>query len=262
MNLKRLAAFWPALLCATTLSAQQLPDLYHSESYGDPPFLIEQGWTPLFNGENLTGWTGRDGAAHEWFTAQAVWWQRIFNPTRLNAKAGPGGRIVNGPNGRTADFVTTGKFGDMELYLEFMTARSSNSGLYIHGLYEVQIFDSYGFQGPLMVGDCGGIYDGEKDFLGSPPLANACQSPGTWQSLHIWFRAPKFDASGKKTSNARILRVLLNGMLVQKEFEVPGPTLGHLSIPEAAQNPLMLQGDHGAIAFRSIYVRGLSETTR
>jgi hypothetical protein len=259
MNLNRLAAFWPALLCATTLSAQQLPDLYHSESYGDPPFLIEEGWTPLLNGTDLTGWAGRDGAAHEWFTAQAVWWQRIFNPARLTAKVGPGGRIVNGPNGRTADFVTTGRFGDMELYLEFMTARSSNSGVYIHGLYEVQIFDSYGFQGPLMVGDCAGIYEGEGSH-GSPPLVNACLAPGAWQSLHIWFKAPRFDTSGKKTSNARILRVLLNGMLVQREFELPGPTLGHLSIPEAAQNPLMLQGDHGAIAFRSIYVRPLSET--
>jgi hypothetical protein len=249
MNLNRLTALWSAALCATTLSAQQLPDLYHSESYGDAPFLIEEGWTPLLNGADLTGW----------FTAQAVWWQRIFNPARLTAKAGPGGRIVNGPNGRTADFVTTGKFGDMELYLEFMTARSSNSGVYIHGLYEVQIFDSYGFQGPLMVGDCAGIYEGEASH-GSPPLVNACLAPGAWQSLHIWFKAPRFDTSGKKTSNARILRVLLNGMLVQREFELPGPTLGHLSIPEAAQNPLMLQGDHGAIAFRSIFVRPLSET--
>ena len=80
MNLNRLTALWSAALCATTLSAQQLPDLYHSESYGDAPFLIEEGWTPLLNGTDLTGWTGRDGAAHAWFTAQAVWWQRIFNP--------------------------------------------------------------------------------------------------------------------------------------------------------------------------------------
>lgn len=261
MILKRLATLWPALLCATTLSAQKLPDLYHSESYGDPPFLIEEGWTPLLNGQNLDGWTGRDGAAHEWLTARAVWSGRIFNPTHLNAKAGPGDRIVNGPNGRTADFVTTNKFGDVELYLEFMTAHTSNSGVYIHGLYEVQIFDSYGFQGPLMVGDCAGIYEGEGSH-GSPPLVNASLAPGSWQSLHIWFKAPRFDASGKKTANARILRVLLNGMLVQREFELPGPTLGHLSIPEAAQNPLMLQGDHGAIAFRSIYVRTLAETTR
>ena len=261
MILKRIAALWLATFCAIALFAQQLPNLYHSESYGDPPFLIQEGWTPLLNGQDLTGWTGRDGASHEWFTAKAVWWQRIFNPAHLTAKAGPGDRIVNGANGRTADFVTTRKLGDMELYLEFMTARSSNSGVYIHGLYEIQIFDSYGFQGPLMVGDCGGIYDGEKDFLGSPPLVNASQSPGTWQSLHVWFKAPKFDASGKKIANARILRVLLNGMLVQKEFALPGPTLGHLAIPEAAQNPLMLQGDHGAIAYRSIYVRPLADAT-
>jgi hypothetical protein len=55
----------------------------------------------------------------------------------------------------------------------------------------------------------------------------------------------------------RVLRVLFNGQLVQKDVEVPGPTRAHLSLQEAAQNPLMLQGDHGPVAFRNIYIRPL-----
>lgn len=241
------------LASALALSAQALPDLYHTEAYGDAPFLDENGWLPLLNGVDLAGWTSPGGRPHEWFTTRAVRWQRVMKPAGLTAKAEPGDRIVNGPAGRTLNLVTTRKFGDMELYLEFMTAKASNSGVYLHGLYEVQIFDSYGFEGPLMPGDCGGIYESAKS-PGSPPMVNACLPPGTWQSLRIWFRAPRFDAAGKKIANARILRVLLNGRQVQKEFEVPAPTISGLAIPEAPENPLMLQGDHAAIAYRSIYV--------
>ena len=86
---------------------------------------------------------------------------------------------------------------------------------------------------------------------------NASRRPGEWQSYQAWFRAPRFDAAGKKIEPARFLRVLLNGQLVQKDVDVEGPTRAHLTIPEAAQNPLMLQGDHGPVAFRNIYVRPL-----
>jgi len=60
-------------------------------------------------------------------------------------------------------------------------------------------------------------------------------------------------------ANARFLRVLLNDVLVQDNFEVSAPTQSHVEIPEAAENPLMLQGDHGPVAYRNIYVRPLAE---
>ena len=88
-------------------------------------------------------------------------------------------------------------------------------------------------------------------------MVNASRKPGEWQSYHIWFRAPRFDASGKKTENAKFLRVLHNGVLVQQDVECEGPTRAHMNIPEAAMNPIMLQGDHGPVAFRNIYVRPL-----
>jgi len=249
---------YAACLAVPVAFAQQLPDLYSDEIHGDPPFLTEPGWKSLLNGSSLAGWQGQDGKPHEWFTTKSVRWRRVFGPTRLEAAPAPGDRILNGKMGRTANLVTEEKFGDVELYLEFMMAKGSNSGIYLHGLYEVQIFDSFGYSGPLMVGDCGGIYQRGKGLGGgSAPQRNACRAPGEWQSFHIWFRAPRFDAAGKKTENARYLRVLLNETLIQENVELEGPTQAQMNLPEAATNPLMLQGDHGPVAFRNIYVRPL-----
>jgi hypothetical protein len=134
-----------SFLAASILSAQALPDLYHNLSSGDPPFLWQKGWRPLLSGRDLSGWDALPGKPDEWPTAPAVTWRRIASPTRLTAQPGPGDRIVNGPAGVSANLVTDEKFGDLELYLEFMLAKGSNSGVYLHGLYEVQLFDSYAF---------------------------------------------------------------------------------------------------------------------
>ena len=96
---------------------------------------------------------------------------------------------------------------------------------------------------------------------GRPPLENASRPPGQWQSFHLWFQAPRIDAQGRKIASARFLRVLHNGVLVQENQEVYGPTHSAMPIPEAAENPLMLQGDHGPVAYRNIYVRPLRPLT-
>jgi hypothetical protein len=106
--------------------------------------------------------------------------------------------------------------------------------------------------------DGGGIYHrwiNEQGVGGSAPSRNASRRPGEWQSYQIWFRAPRFDAAGKKTANAKFIRVLFNGLSVQENVEVDGPTRAGMEIPEAAMNPIMLQGDHGPVAYRNIYVR-------
>jgi hypothetical protein len=244
--------------CSTAAYDQALPNLYHSENHGDPQFLSEPGWKPMLNGSSLSGWHGAPGDSNEWFTTKSVTWKRIFDPTHLSATPEPGDRIVNGRLGKTGNLISDASFGSFELYLEFMTAKGSNSGVYLGGLYEVQLFDSYGFTGAMTAGDCGGIYEREDDTGGSPPKTNASLPPGEWQSLQIWFQAPAFDQVGAKSRSARILRVILNGVPVQEDIEVPGPTRSHLNIPEGATNPIMLQGDHSAIAFRSIYVRPLA----
>jgi 3-keto-disaccharide hydrolase len=241
----RLAALLMLSMCGI---AQKLPDLYHDEVHGDPPFLYEQGWKPLLNGKDLSGWHAENGGDTGWFTTPAVTWRRVFEPTRLHTRAGLGDRIVNGKDGKAANLVSDATFGSFQLYLEFMLAKGSNSGVYLHGLYEIQIFDSYGFNGPLTPGDCGGVYERDQGG-GSAPMRNACKPPGEWQSLRIWFQA------GGEGKRPRVLRVLLNETLVQENVELPGPTVSHMKIAEGPRGPIMLQGDHGPVAYRNIWVK-------
>lgn len=229
---------------------------------GDAPFLREKGWKPLLNGKNLNGWHAKEsGKPNEWFTTGAVVFDQAAAPNRLSGKAQPGDRIVNGPAGKTQDLVTDQKFGDMELYIEWLVSKGSNSGVYLQGLYEIQVFDSFG-KAQVNYSDAGGVYHrwiNEKGVGGSAPSANVSRAPGEWQWFHIWFRAPRFDASGKKTENAKFLKVVFNGVTVQENVEVEGGTRAHMEIPEAPLNPLMLQGDHGPVAYRNIWWRPLTE---
>jgi hypothetical protein len=248
------------LLLITLLLFQKLPDLSDGDAHGDAPYLIEDGWRPLLNGKDVSGWHAQDGKPLQWFTTPGVVWERLLGPTRLGGRSAPSGTILNGRQGSTSNLVSDEKFGDVEVYVEFMLAKGSNSGVYLHGLYEVQIFDSYGSSEPLTSSDAGGIYHqwiNEKGVGGSAPSRNASRRPGEWQSYQIWFRAPRFDANGRKIENAKYLRVLYNGLGIQNNVDCEGPTRAHMEIPEAATNPIMLQGDHGPVAFRNIYVHAL-----
>ena len=233
------------------------------EAHGDAPYLIESGWTPLLNGKDLSGWRGQNPEAkNEWFATTSIAWERLLGPTRLSGTPAPGDRMVNGSTGRTVNLMTEQKFGDIELYLEFMIAKGSNSGVYLHGLYEVQIFDSWGATEDMSTSDGGAIYHrwiDNQGVGGSAPSRNASRRPGEWQSYHIWFRAPRFAADGKKIANANFLRVVHNGLSVQKDVVVDGPTRAAMSLAEAAMNPIMIQGDHGPVALRNIYWRPLRE---
>ena len=88
-----------------------------------------------------------------------------------------------------------------------------------------------------------------------PPLVNATKAPGEWQRLDIKFRAPRFDADGLKTENARFISVHLNGQLVQQDVEVTGPTRAHPLKEESTTGPIAIQGNHGPIAMRSFIVK-------
>jgi hypothetical protein len=247
------------LVASLVLPAQKRPELNDGEFHGDAPFLLEDGWRPLLNGKDISGWKGQDGP-HEWFTTRGVRWERLLGPTKLFGLPEPAGTILNGPNGRTKNLVTEEKFGDVELYLEFLVPKGSNSGVYLHGLYEIQIFDSYGSSEPVKTSDCGGVYHrwiDNKGVGGSAPSRNASRRPGEWQSFQIWFQGPRFNSEGRKTENARFVRVLHNGLVVQNNVELEGGTRAHMPHAEAPANPLMLQGDHGPVAFRNIYIRPL-----
>jgi hypothetical protein len=252
-----------ALVIVASLDAQQAgySPVQDGEPHGDPPYLLEDGWEPLLNGTDLAGWKPCDSSVKsDWFTTRSVRFERYPGPTQLSGRPAASGVILNGRTGRTANLCTDRTFGDIELYLEFMLAKGSNSGVYLQGLYEIQIFDSFGTTDGMKTSDGGAVYHqwiDERGVGGSAPLINASRQPGEWQSYQVWYRAPRFDPSGRKLAPARFVRVLFNGQLVQKEVDVAGPTRAHLPLPEASANPLMLQGDHGPVAFRNIHVRPL-----
>lgn len=178
----------------------------------------------------------------------------------------PGTSILyNGDKGKSINLTSKQTHGDAELEIEFMIPKGSNSGVYLMNRYEVQILDSYGkADSDISYGDCGGIYERwddskptkeEKGYEGTAPTTNACSAPGTWQKFHILFRAPRFDSSGKKSENARFVRVKHNGVVIHEDVEVTGPTRGGEAGPEVADAPLTVQGDHGPVAFRKFLVR-------
>jgi hypothetical protein len=177
----------------------------------------------------------------------------------------PGKAILfNGPEGKSINLTSKGTHGDVEIEVEFMIPKSSNSGIYLMGRYELQILDSYGkADNAITVHDGGAIYErwdeakpeGAKGYEGTPPSTNASSAPGTWQTYKIVFRAPRFDAAGKKTENARFIRVEHNGVVIHEDVEVTGPTRGGIAGPEVASGPVIVQGDHGPIAFRKLIVR-------
>ncbi len=195
---------------------------------------------------------------HQWIFCQDVALDPS-DPAKLLASGAGSGTVMFSGNTKTQHWVTAETFGDIDLTVEFNLARGSNSGIYLHGLYEVQIFDSFGTpDARLETKDCGAIYhrwiDG-KPVGGSAPKLNASLPAGRWQRFHIVFRAPRFDAAGRKTEHARFLAVELNGRQVQENVAVEGCTRSCLDIPEAARNPIMLQGDHGPVAYRNIAVK-------
>jgi hypothetical protein len=161
------------------------------------------------------------------------------------------------------NIVTILEHGDIELRLEVMLPKGSNSGLFLQGRYEIQLFDSWGVEHPKF-SDMGGIYrnwetDPDKIYMGKAPLSNAAKAPGLWQTLEISFRAPKFDGNGKKIENARFARVILNGVTIHENVEVPLLTGAPIENNEKATGPLMIQGDHGPVAIRNVKYKLLKE---
>lgn len=170
------------------------------------------------------------------------------------------GIIVNtADQGSGEDLFTDFEHGDIELEVDVMMPKGSNSGLYFQGRYEVQLFDSWGAEDPQH-SDMGGIYhrwddgrgEGNEGYEGHSPKINASKAPGLWQHFKIIFHAPKFDSSGKKTDNAEFEEVWLNGVLVQKNVELTGPTRAAAFDDEKAKGPFMIQGDHGPVALKNL----------
>lgn len=172
-----------------------------------------------------------------------------------------------GKYGMEYELFSKQEHGDMDIEFDFMMAKGSNSGFYIQSRYEIQLFDSWGVKTPKYY-DCGGIYErwkennpeGEKGYEGYAPRVNVCKAPGLWQHMKISFQAPRFNTEGKKIANAKILFITLNGILIHENVELSGVTRGSISETEVANAPFRIQGDHGSIAFRNIYIDDFDKT--
>ncbi|HEV8607567.1 MAG TPA: DUF1080 domain-containing protein [Tepidisphaeraceae bacterium] len=151
-----------------------------------------------------------------------------------------------------AGTTTKKKFGDCTLHAEFILpfmpdARGqgrANSGVYLQNRYEVQVLDSFGLKGEN--NECGGIY------TKAAPSVNMCFAPLTWQTYDIDFTAAKFDAAGKKTTNARAT-VKHNGVTIHDNVEITDKTGGGQNeAPTPGQ--LQLQNHGNPVFFRNVWI--------
>ncbi|MCC5939456.1 MAG: DUF1080 domain-containing protein [Lunatimonas sp.] len=194
----------------------------------------------LFDGSNLNAWVSDKPGS-----APAPW--KVENGTFT---------VVP----RTGGIRSKESFGDVQVHIEWSAPTvvkgtgqgRGNSGFFFMGKYELQILDSYDNE-TYTNGMAASIYKQH------PPLANAMRAPGEWNTYDAIFKAPRFDSNGMLVSPARIT-VIHNGVLVQNNVELKGPTM-YIGIPnyEAhdAALPFHIQ-DHGdEVKFRNIWVRKL-----
>ncbi len=149
--------------------------------------------------------------------------------------------------------TSTDNFQDFSAHIEFFIpfmpeARGQgrgNSGAYYQGRYETQILDSFGLEG--LDNETGGIYTIRK------PDLNLSFPPLTWQTYDADFTAARWDENGKKISNAR-LTVMLNGIVVQRDIEVPTITRAAPVQESPEPGPLYLQNHGNPVRYRNIWV--------
>ncbi len=192
----------------------------------------------LFNGRDLSDWQSVSGGPARWKVGDGYF------------------QVVPG----TGNIETKQTFKDFQLHVEWTTPYPpsgeamdrGNSGVFLQGLYEVQIFDSYDTK-IYPDGVAGAMY-GQY-----PPLVNACRPPGAWQSFDIIFHAPQFMPNGSLLHPARVT-VFENGVLVQDNVPLTGPTR-HLKRPPyepgVDRGPIMLQEHGSPVRFRNLWIRKL-----
>ncbi|WP_339903598.1 DUF1080 domain-containing protein [uncultured Cyclobacterium sp.] len=173
----------------------------------------------LFNGEDLSGWT-------------------LMNPNQKNGFKVMDGILVNDPiqpeNGKHISYGnirTNEEFSDFNLKLEVNVPKGNNSGVYLRGIYEIQVVDSYGK--PLDSHNMGALYSRIQ------PSQAAEKPAGEWQSMDI-------------TLVDRHVTVVLNGKTIIDNQPALGPTGGAMSADVLAPGPIYLQGDHGNVSYRNI----------
>ena len=237
-------------------------------------------------GDHPVMWTNEIGKGRGWYTAlghtkesyselhfleslyQGILWVSQANPpvaaepVKFKLESGwtdAGDKGFETPKGGSPDVYSQNEYGDCQLHVEFKIPEGSNSGVYLQGRYEVQIFDSFGKNWfDLKPSDCGGIYEqwiNDAGVGGHRPLHNAFRGPDTWNSYDILFRAARFK-NGKMVEKPRFVEVRCNGVVIQQQFALDGPTRGGLEGTKPL-GPIRLQGDHGPVSYRNVWVKKL-----
>ncbi len=205
------------------------------ETAGKPPSDA----VVLFDGKDLSQWESAKGGPAPWKVEKGYF------------------EVV----AKTGDIRTKQGFGDCQLHVEWMAPKPphgedqdrGNSGIFLHGLYELQVLDSFG-NDTYPDGQASAIY-GQY-----PPLVNATRAPGEWQFYDVVFHGPRFDQEGKLLRKARFT-VFLNGVLTQDNVELTGPTAHHQRPPYKVtpeKQPLELQDHNHPVRYRNIWIRELN----
>ncbi len=200
-----------------------------------------------------------ESTSAEWSIAGDAW--SLWDSENLELEPGTG-VLAHARRPTGSGFIETSwGHGDLILELEYLVASGSESGIFLQGRYEVQIVDSWGIEQPSY-SDAAGIsprFDEERPpgrqvFEGHAPRSNAAKAPGLWQHLRIVFEAPRFDADGRKSLNARVVEVVHNGVTVQEAVDLGGPTKDAIYTDEGPSGPLAF-GGAGGIAIRNVRYR-------
>jgi hypothetical protein len=241
---------------ATATAAAALVGLWGCSSLqalNQPP----KGFTPLFNGKDLTGFRGGDTFDHRKLlampeadrAAQIAKWTKTL--TEVDAKTGKpnwhveNGELVNGGNGA---YATTEKdYGDFELLLEYKTVPLADSGIYLRGVPQVQIWDSTE-KAKFNIGankGSGGLWNNSPGAPGKDPLVLADKPFGQWNSFRIVM-------VGSRVS------VWLNGKSVVQHAVMENFYDRKKPIP--ARGPIQLQTHGGEIRWKNVFIREIGGT--
>jgi 3-keto-disaccharide hydrolase len=231
------------------------------EGHFAPPVEIHKGFDATISGDTITTKTD---------TGESITLKKTLRHSPTEGAKPPAGAIVLF-DGTSADAFEHGemtpnkllkagcdtkqKFTDFTVHVEFYLpfkpfARSqgrANSGVYCQHRYETQVLDSFGVKG--MDNQCGGIYTKHA------PSVNMCYPPLTWQTYDIDFTAARYEG-GKKKSDA-IISVKHNGVLIQDQFKIDGPTGGGIKEDpkdDIQTGPLHLQGHGNPVVFRNVWL--------
>ncbi|HVU37657.1 MAG TPA: family 16 glycoside hydrolase [Opitutales bacterium] len=222
---------------------------YAAGTDGTPP----PGATVLFDGKDTSHWIGKDNTTCTWNFHDGV-----IEP--------PPATYPNGIRVMTGDLHTKETYTDFQLHVEFKVPGTKspetrnaetneqargNSGIYLQGRYEMQILDS--FDHPLEgKNDEGAIYE-VKD-----AAVNAALPAGLWQSYDLTFHAARWQ-DGKKIADARVT-AYLNGVLVQNDTAIPGPTRSSMLTDDGpAPGPITLQDHLNPVQFRLVWIKPLAD---